>query len=605
VESLGLSPHAAALLGLTLVAFVLFASEKLPVESTGLLVLVCIVALFQVFPYEGVSPVSFFYGFGHEALIAICALMVLGRGLVATGALEPMSRLLARLLGAQPGAALLVVLVLCAAASGVLNDTPIVVLMLPVLVGAALRSSTSPARTLMPMNYAVLIGGMGTTIGTSTNLIVVSMAADLGVRRFEMFDFIHVTALAAVPGLAYLWLVLPRLLPERGAPMGDARPRVFAAVLHLSEGGFADGKTLAEVQKKAEGMRPSRLVRGDGLELARLPGVTLRAGDRLFVGAAPKALQELADQIGAKLYKPDDLEHPVGEENPLSAESERLAEVVVTEGSVLHGSSLRMTRFGDLYDVAIVGLHRPSGRIAAQADIADVTLRAGDLLLVQGTDEAITRLRSRGRLLVLDRSYQLPRTARAPLALAILAAVVAVAAFKLAPIAVAALAGAFLMIVTRCLDWEDAAAALSMKVVLLVASSLALAAALETTGATAWLAGRFVGAVQELRPEWVLALLMLLTAMFTNFVSNNAAAAVGTPVAIGIASELGVAPEPLVLAIMFGANFCYLTPMAYQTNLLVMSAAGYRFSDFVRGGLPLLAIMLAAYAYLLPRFFPL
>ena len=600
-----LSGHGAALLALTAVAFFLFASEKLPVESTGLLVLVCIVVLFQLFPYDGVSAVSFFYGFGHEALVAICALMVLGRGLVATGALEPASRVLARLLEARPGAALLLVLVLCAAASGVLNDTPIVVLMLPVLVGAALRSGSSPARTLLPMNYAVLIGGMGTTIGTSTNLIVVSMAADLGARRFDVFDFIHVTALAAVPGILYLWLLLPRLIPERGAPMGDARPQVFSAVLHLAEGGFADGKSLAQVQKKAEGLRPMRVVRGEGLELARLPAMTLRAGDRLYVSAAPKDLHELARQVGATLHKPDDLKAPVDEEkNPLAAEGERLAEVVVTEGSMLHGSTLRATRFSERFEVAIVGLQRP-GRGPASGDIADARLRAGDLLLVQGTDEAIGKLRAGGRLLVLDRSYDLPRTARAPLALAILAAVVLVAAFKLAPIAIAALAGALLMVLTRCLDWEEAAAALSMKVVLLVASSLALAAALQATGATAWIAGRFVAGVEGLEPEWVLALLMLLTALFTNFVSNNAAAAVGTPIAIGIARQLGVAPEPLVLAIMFGANLCYLTPMAYQTNLLVMSAAGYRFSDFVRGGAPLLAIMLAAYAFLLPRFFPL
>lgn len=605
-----LGPHAIAVLALTLIAFVLFASEKLPVESTSLLVLAGIVGLFQFFPYVGragtVSPVSFFYGFGHEALVAICALMVIGRALVVTGALEPTARVLARLLEARPGAALLLVLVLCAAASGVLNDTPIVVLMLPILVGAALRNGTSPARTLLPMNYAVLIGGMGTTIGTSTNLIVVSMAADLGVRRFELFEFIHVTALAAVPGLLYLWLVLPRLIPERGAPLGDAKPQVFTAVLHIAEGGFADGKTLAEAQKRSGSLRPARIVRGEGLELARLPSATLRAGDRVYVNAAPKTLHELAEQLGATLYKPGEVEHPVDEEHPLAAENERLAEVVVTEDSRLHRSSLRRTRFGELYDVIIVGLHGPGRRaVDAGSDIADVTLRAGDVLLVQGTDEAIARLRSYGRLLVLDRSYVLPRTARAPLALAIVAAVVLVTAFKLAPIAIAALAGATLMIMTRCLDWEDVGASLSMKVVLLVASSLALAAALQSTGATAWLAGRFVETVQGLQPEWVLALLMLLTALFTNFVSNNAAAAIGTPVAVGIASQLGVAPEPLVLAIMFGANFCYVTPMAYQTNLLVMSAAGYRFSDFVRGGVPLLALMLAAYAFLLPRFFPL
>ncbi len=165
---------------------------------------------------------------------------------------------------------MLLVLVLCAAASGVMNDTPIVVLMLPILVGAALRSKSSPTCTLLPMNYAVLIGGMGTTIGTSTNLLVVTIAADLGVRRFEMFDFIHVMAIAAVGGILYLWLVLPRLLPERGDAIRDDAPQLFAAVLHLSEGGMADGKTFAEVQKQAgAGLRVRRIVRG-GLPLLAL-----------------------------------------------------------------------------------------------------------------------------------------------------------------------------------------------------------------------------------------------------------------------------------------------------------------------------------------------
>ncbi len=606
-----LEAHAVAVLALLVAAFVLFASEKLPVETTSLLVLVALAAGFELFPYERggsrLQATDFFQGFGHEALVAICGLMILGRGLAVTGALEPASRVVARMLSARPNLAMLPVLVLCAAASGVLNDTPIVVLMMPVLVGAALRSKSSPARTLLPMNYAVLIGGMGTTIGTSTNLIVVSIAADLGVRRFEMFDFIHVTALAAVGGLLYLWLVLPRLIPERASPLGDASPQVFAAVLHVTEGGFADGKSLTQVQEKTgRAMRIERVVRGEGLELARLPTMTLRAGDRLYLTAGAKDLREFADQLGATLYKPDDLENPIDEEHPLLAQGQQLAEVVVSEGSPLHRSSLRATRFGDFHDVVIVGLHRAGEKaMLGRADIGDTTLRAGDVLLVQGTAEAIGQLRARARLLVLDQSYELPRSERAPLALAIIAAVVAVAAFKLAPISIAAIAGVVAMLLTRCITWEDAAGALSMKVVLLVASSLALGAALERTGATAWLASAFVQATEGLSAEWILALLMLLMALLTNFVSNNAAAAVGTPIAVDIALHLGVAPEPLVLAIMFGANFCYVTPMAYQTNLLVMSAGGYRFADFVRGGLPLLAIMLATYSLLLPRFFPL
>lgn len=605
-----LEGHAVAVLVLTALAFALFASEKVSIEITGLTVLVALSAGFQLFPRAGVTATDFFSGFGHEALVAICSLMILGRGLVVTGALEPAARVLGRMLAVQPGLAMLGVLVLCATVSGVMNDTPLVVLMLPVLVGAALRAKTSPAKTLLPMNYAVLIGGMGTTIGTSTNLIVVAIASDLGVRRFGIFDFIHVTALAAVAGILYLWLILPRLIPERASPLGDAAPQVFAAALHVAEGGYADGKSLSEVQTKAgTALRLTRILRGESLELARLPSLVLRAGDRLYVAADAKALQEFADQLGAKLYKPDDLEHPVDDEHPLQAEDQRLAEVVVTEGSVLHGSTLRATRFGEFHDVIIVGLHHAGVRgvrgAPAAGEIGDTVLRAGDVLLVQGGAEAIAQLRQRARLLVLDQSYELPRTERAPLALLILAAVVGVAAFNLAPISIAALAGVVAMLATRCLDWEDLGSALSTKVILLIASSLALAAALEKTGATAWIAAHFVDAVGGLPPGWVLALLMLLMAAFTNFVSNAAAAAVGTPIAVGIAARLGVSPEPLVLAIMFGANFAYVTPMAYQTNLLVMSAAGYRFADFVRGGLPLLLIMLICYSLLLPRFFPL
>jgi len=601
-----LDPHAIAVMGLTVLAFALFASDRLSIEAISFGVLVALTAGFELFPHPAVVATDFFFGFGHEALVAICALMILGRGLAVTGALEPAARVLARLLAVQPGLAMLGVLILCAAASGVVNDTPIVVLMLPVLVGAALRSKTSPGKTLMPMNYAVLLGGMGTTIGTSTNLLVVAIAADLGVPRFHMFDFIHVTALAAVVGILYLWLVLPRLLPERASPLGDAAPQVFSAVLHIAEGGFADGKALSEVQEKAgSALRVTRILRGENLELARLPSLTLRAGDRIQVRAGAKDLQEFAKLLGAKLYKPDDLEQPIDEEHPLKADDQRLAEVVVTDASALHGSTLRATRFSDFHDVLIVGLHRAGvpGAIGRD-DIGDVVLRSGDVLLVQGGDEAIAQLRRRARLLVLEQAYELPRTERAPVALLILAAVVAAAAFKVAPISVAALAGVAAMLATRCLDWEDAAGALSTKVVLLVASSLALGAALERTGATEWLAAQFVRAVGGLPAEWVLALLMLLMAAFTNFVSNAAAAAVGTPIAVGVAAQLGVSPEPLVLAIMFGANFAYVTPMAYQTNLLVMSAAGYRFSDFLRGGLPLLLLMLVCYSLLLPRFFP-
>ena len=606
-----LEAHALGVIFLTVLAFALFSRERLPLETTSVGVLALLSLGFYLFPYErdgtSVVPADFFLGFGHEALITICSLMVLGRALVTTGALEPVARRLGALLSAAPDAAMLGVLVLCAASSGVLNDTPIVVLMMPVLVSAGLRSGTSPARTLLPMNYAVLLGGMGTTIGTSTNLLVVAISADLGVPRFGMFDFVHVTALAAVGGIVYLWLVLPRLLRQPSSPLGDASPQVYSAVLHVRKDGYAEGKSLQEVLERAGGrLQVQKIVRGESLELMRLPSLALAAGDRLYVSASPQELQEYSSALETSLHNVDDEEHEIDEDHPLAAADQRLAEVVVTEASPLHGSTLRAARFSDVYGVVVVGVHRAGGAVLRrQDDLSDVRLRTGDVLLVQGGEEAIGRLRANARLLVLDRSLDLPRTAKAPLALLILGGVVCAAAFKLAPISVAALTGVVCAILGRCLDWEEAAAALSSKVILLVAASLALGAALTRTGATEFLAAVFVRGVHDLEPHWILMLLMLLMAALTNFISNNAAAAIGTPIAVSMAGQLGVAPEPLVLAILFGANFCYATPMAYQTNLLVMSAGGYSFRDFVRGGLPLMMIMLAAYGFLLPRFFPL
>jgi di/tricarboxylate transporter len=604
-------PHAIAVIILTLFAFYLFSREIVTLETTALIVLVALTVGFQLFPYVRngitVTPADFYLGFGHEALVTICALMILGRGLVVTGALEPVARWFSRLASSWPQTSMLVLLVFCAAASGVVNDTPIVVLMMPILVSVALRTKTSPAKSLLSMNYSVLIGGMSTAIGTSTNLLVVAIAADLGMRRLGIFEFTPMAALAAVGGLLYVWLVLPRLLPDRTSLMADTSPRIFSAVLHVKEDGFANDKTLSEIFEKTDNqMKLDRVERGEQMTLARLPTATLNAGDRLFVSDTPENLKEFETLLGATLHNVDELEEPIGDEHPLTASGQQLAEVVVTEASMLHQTTLRRTRFSDFYNVIILALHRSNLReVVKMSDIGDVFLRVGDVLLVQGSEEAIKNLRENAGLLVLGKTTDLPHTSKAPIALAIMAVAVTAAALKLVPISISALFGVLAMLLTRCLDWKDVGSSLSTKVVMLVASSLALGAALTFTGGTDYIAQVFLVAAKDLSPEMLLGLLMLLMALLTNFVSNNAAAAIGTPIAMSIAQNLGVSPEPFVLAIMFGANFCYATPMAYQTNLMVMSAGGYQFSDFVKAGVPLTLIMLTIYTFLLPRFFPL
>ncbi len=595
--------HALAVLLLTLLALVLFTRERIPLETSSLLVLALLAVGFELFPFErgGVTleGTAFFAGFGHEALVAVCALMIAGQGLVRTGALEPVGRWLARAWAVAPSFSLLLTLLVGALFSAFVNNVPIVVLLLPILISVSLRTRQPASQVLMPMGFATLVGGMGTTIGTSTNLLVVSVAADLGVRRLGMFDFVVPVAAAGGFALLYLWLVAPRLLPTRESELADVSPRLFTAQLLLPDDSFAVGRTLAEAVDKAGGaMRVTRVLRGEQTFLLPLPDAVLRAGDRLLMTDTAEQLKEYEAALGATLYAGDT---PVDDEHPLHADDQQLAEVVVTQGSSLEGTSLSTSRFAERHQLLTLALHRAGWRVEAlRAQIHEMRLRVGDVILVQGAREQIVALKQRGDVLVLDATADLPRTRRAPLALAIMAAIVLSAAFGLVPIAISAVAGVLLMLATDCLSWRDAARALSTQVILIVVASLALGTALLETGAADYLARLFVAATAGASPGALLSGLMLLMALMTNIVSNNAAALIGTPIAIGIARRLGLPEEAFVLAVLFGANMSYATPIAYKTNLLVMSAGGYRFSDFLRIGIPLTLIMWAVFSWLLP-----
>ena len=414
------------------------------------------------------------------------------------------------------------------------------------------------------------------------------MAEDLGLARFGMFDFAVPAAMAAGVGVLYLWLVAPRLLPKRKIELEDASPRLFEARLHLDEDSLAVGKTLAEVKTLTGEMNVLRIRRGDTY-LMPLPDVTLKAGDRMRVRGTPQKLKALEEALKAGLYSG---EEPVNAENPLDAEDQILAEIAVVQGSSLDRTNLRFTRFLDRYQLAVLALHRAGRDIwKAKEDIQDVILSQGDILLVQGPREQIAGLKQSTEFLVLDATVALPTTSRAPLALLILLSAVTLAATGVMPIAISATAGAVLMVVTRCLSMTSAIRAISPSVFFVVAASLALGTALIATDATDYITQVFLDVTRDAGPTVILSGLMLLLALLTNVVSNNAAAVIGTPIAIGIARQLGVPPEPFVLAVLFGANMSYATPMAYKTNLLVMSAGGYAFSDFLKVGVPLTLLM--------------
>lgn len=593
--------HALIALITMVFALFLFTRDKIRLEISSFGILVLLAFIFSVYPFEfngrAFASVQFFQGFGNEALIAVCALMVIGQGLVQTGALEPFGVLLTKAWRVAPFLSALMTLIVSAVLSAFINNTPIVVLLLPILISVCIRTNMSPSKILMPMGFATIVGGMSTTIGTSTNLLVVGVASNMGLPQIEMFDFFLPAAMASSVALLYLWLIAPLLLPNTKVALADSSPRVFQALLALNENSPAIGKTIAEAKASlSNGLLISRIKRGERL-LSPLPDVELQEGDSLRVMDTAKKIRDAADILKATLYS-GDIE--VDEDHPLMADNQSVAEIAVVSGSALAGQNLRYTRFLEQHQLIVLALHRAGKDIwKAHEEIMDVSLEPGDVLLVQGNTKHIHKMKLSTEFLVLDASEDVPKTGKASVALSTLVAVVAVSGFGLLPIAVSSMVGALILLVTRSLKLGQAVRAVNASVVLVVVASLAIGLSLEVTGASLYLTQVFLYFFQGASPTFIMSALMLMMAILTNIVSNNAAAVIGTPIGIGIAQQLGVPPESFVLAVLFGANLSFATPMSYTTNLLVMAAGNYKFTDFLKVGVPLTLIMWLSYTFIL------
>ena len=601
--------HGIAVLALTGVALILFTRDKIPLESTSFVVLLLLLGGFQLFPYplsgDTFGRFDFFAGFGNEALITICSLMIIGQAIERTGALQPLATLISKAWMSWPVLALLLTMITASVLSAFMNNTPIIVLLMPILVGVSLRTKFPVSNVMMPMGFAAIIGGMSTTIGTSTNLLVVGLARDTGIRDFSMFDFMPPVIIVGGVGILFLWLIAPRLLPERTPPLSDTSPRIFNSQLLINEDGFAAGKELSEIMSETNGeIRIEKIQRNENLVLSPFPSVIVLPGDRLFVKDTSENLKHFEETLGATLFSLSDPDHPIDDETPINEEGQQLAEVVVTRGSPLHYQSLDGVNFGNKYGLIALAIHQArTPDSETTGDLNKVRLRAGDVILVQGTKEAIETLRDSGKMLVLDGAKDLPQTHKSKRALTVLGSEIILAALGFLPISVSALIGVGFLLLLGCISWSDAAKALSTKIIMIIVASLALGKALVVTNMASYLAASFATAVGGLPIPIILSLFMLVMSIMTNIVSNNAAAVIGTPIAIGIAQQLQVDPEPFILAVLFGANMSYATPFGYQSNLLILSAGGYKFSDFLKIGIPLIFIMWVGFSIVLPTMY--
>jgi Di- and tricarboxylate transporters len=575
--------HAAGAMLIALAMFYGFINGRIRVEIVSLLTIGAIALMLYFLPMPGQTRYAglelAFGGFGHYALVTICSLMILGRGLVVTGALDPAARALARVWQYNKSIALLFTLVVVLLISMIINDTPVLVLMIPILAQMAARGGMPASKTLIPVNAAILIGGMSTTIGTSTNLLVVSIANDLGMRPMTVFEFTPIVLCAVVFALPYMWLVMPRLLPDNTKAVA-VESRHFLAMLRIADGSAVRGKTIEETR----GMLPEGVV-------AWLPSDGSHVGRRVLASGTFEGLQEAARKLSATLA-PAWLVERIRANSDRSGQDVMVAEMIVAPDSRLIGLTPRTAGFEG---VAVLGIHHARQPLRdTRPHTPDAPMKEGDVLLVMGLSDDLRRFSDADGLMQIEGGQEIARSGKAPLALAIMAGSVGLASAGLVPIAISALAGAILMFATGCVRFERVGRALSGQVIVLVAGSIALGKFMLVSGAAAWLGGLLASGLQSLPPAGVLAAIMVFVTILTNFASNTAAAAVGTPIAFNIAHQLGLPVEPLVLAVLFGCNLCYATPVAYQTNMMILTEGDYRFADYIRSGVPLVLIMVTA-----------
>jgi len=590
---------------------VLYAMERYAIETIALGSVSAFIVIFTVFPVEQangafVGAGDFLAGFANPALITVICLLIIGQGLFQTDALEGPAKTIVRMTRGRSLRAAIPVLLTVAALSAFLNNTPVVVMFLPILTAVAATVGQSPARVLMPLSFLAILGGMTTLIGSSTNLLVANFAAQSSELELSFFSFTPIGLIVAGVGALYVLFVMPKLLPVRktmAEEFQSSSGKQFIAQIEITYGHPLVGvEAVSGMFPKLKDMTVRLVQRGQKPILPPFENVVLSPGDTVIVAATRAALANALARRQPLMETDTDSASSGRETQAAPAGTISLAEVVVAPASRLMGRTLPQSGFYNDTGCLVMGIQRRS-RMPRMA-MNDIRLEAGDVLLVAGSEEAIARLRGNRDVLLLDWSMaEVPRKRYAPRALVIFAFVVALAASGLVPIVTTAVAGTFAMIVSGCLNIRQAMRAIDSRIFMLVGASLAAAVALESTGGANAIATGLVQVLHGASAPVMLSALFFIVMILTNFLSNNAAAVLFTPIAIRLAEQIGQSPEAFVVCLIIAANSSFATPIGYQTNLIVMGPGHYRFLDFVKAGTPLALILWLTFSLVAPWYY--
>ena len=580
------------------ISIIFYCWDRFAIEVVSASIVVSLMAFFQFFPLETGNPsaTQLLAGFANPALITILALLIVGQGIFQTGAMDGPTRLLLDSYETHPRTTLLTMFGFVFAVSAFINNTPVVVMFVPILVAIAKRMEQSPSKLMIPLSYVCILAGMTTLIGSSTNLLVADSLFMTTGQTLGFFAPSSIGIILAAVGLVYILTMLPRLLPERAGmeeSLRGADGRQYIAQLEITPGHPLDGKQpVAGMFPDLPDMTVRMIQRGEHALLPPFFEITLKPGDLVIVAATRKKLQDLLSQNA-------DIVKGLIESSDMASDSDGgdqlgITEAVVAPGSRLIGRTIEQIGFRHTTGCVVLGIQRRSRMIRSR--MGEIRLESGDTLLLFGSSQAMRRLRTDRDLLLLEWSKSSIADPRKTLSARIIfGAVVFLAATGIAPIVLASFLGAVAMLATGCLNTRQAARAVDMRIYLLIGSAFALGSALQVTGGANLLASGVVAVFAPFGPVVLLSALFILVAALTNVLSNSATAILFTPIAVGAAEQLNQDPTLFALTVLFAANTCFATPIGYQTNLLVMGPGHYKFGDYLKAGTPLVIIIWLAF----------
>lgn len=601
-----------------------FVREKQPIEIVSVTLLTILLVYGQLFPVldangkNRLDAMSLLAGFANPALVAVLGLLVMGQGIIQTGALTPVTRMFMASNKTWALVSITGIFALVMGLSAFMNNTPLVILAIPLMQVLANSAGIVESRILMPLSFAAILGGMMTLVGSSTNMLVSSALIEMGYEPLSFFQFTQAGIIFALVGFVYVLVILPRLLPDRSSLTQQlvGKEKEFVAEIDVAQDSKLVGMECVEGRfPKLQDLNVRLIQRSGHLILPPFEGYQIEAGDILIVAATRDSLTNILSQNPGfllseeeeKIMEPqkkqdedkdgeDGEPEKSGDAEVKVAETRILAEVMITPGSRLVDMSLDHVGFHRQFGVIVLGIQRRARVVRRR--LGRIRLESGDVLLMAGSRASVDALRHNQDLIVLSGSKrELPILKKAPVAGVIMLGTIALAALSILSIPVAAIAGSLLMISTGCLNIRQATRAIDRKIFLLVGSMLSLGTALQATGGALYIAEALLDLPFADNTLAMASVLFIVVAICTNILSNNACAILFTPIAVNMALNLGADPMTFAITVVFAANCSFASPIGYKTNLLVMGPGHYRFRDFIKGGVPLVLIMWATYVF--------